>query len=161
MHRSLTTFSDNLRGLIVDDHDIIRKSIAKVLRNLGFSEIIECSNVREALNIIESDTVDLIVSELDFNHLSGFDLLDKIRSSDTGFDTPFIVVTGNADKENIVKAASKGTQDYIVKPFTAEDMETKIERVLLDHHAPGPVLSRIKKTEKFILAGNYTDAEFL
>lgn len=152
-------FPPQLKGLIIDDHDLIRKSIAKVLRRLGFSEIIECHNGKDAKIVLDTQSVDLIICDLDLNFISGFEILDHLRSLDTGSDIPFMIVTGAADKDDIVKAANKGAEEYMVKPFTPEELEAKIVKMLNQYHAPGPILGRIREAEKKLIAGQFEEAE--
>ncbi len=161
MERAAHSFPKGLRGLIVDDHDLIRKTIAKVLRKLDFSEILESHNGKDARSIIDTQNVDLVICDLDINFISGFELLDHLRARDTGSDIPFIIVTGASEKEDIVKAANKGAEDYIVKPFQAEELEAKVIKVLNQYHAPGPVLARLRMAEKRIQENDFEAAEKL
>jgi two-component system phosphate regulon response regulator PhoB len=142
-------FPSGLKALVVDDHDLIRKNVAKALRKLDF-EILECSNGKDAKAIIEAGSVDLIICDIEVNFVSGFELLDHVRSMDTHSDTPFIIVTGTAEKDDIIKAVDKGADDYIIKPFQPEEIEAKINKVLTQFHSPGPILARIRMAEKEI-----------
>lgn len=151
--RGPNSFPTGLRGLVADDHDLMRKTVAKTLRKLGFSEVIECFNGKDAKIAIETGNIDLIVCDIELNFLSGFEILDFVRSLETGSDIPFIVVSGAADKDDIVKAADKGAEDYIVKPFQAEELEAKIIKALNQFHSPGPVLARIRAAERAVIAG--------
>lgn len=151
--RGPNSFPPGLRGLVADDHDLMRKTVAKTLRKLGFSEVVECFNGKDAKLAIEAGSIDLIVCDIELNYLSGFEVLDFVRGLETGSDIPFIVVSGAANKDDIVKAADKGAEDYIVKPFQAEELEAKIVKALNQFHAPGPVLARIRAAERAVIAG--------
>ncbi len=161
MDKSQQNFPNGLIGLIVDDHDLIRKTIARVLRRLGFGEIIECHNGKDAKIVIDTQSVDLVICDLDLSFVSGFELLDHLRNLDTGSDVPFMIVTGAADKDDIVKAANKGAEEYMVKPFTPEELEAKITKILNLYFAPGPILGRIREIEKKLVAGQFSEAEVL
>ncbi len=100
-----------------------------------------------------------MICDLDLNFISGFEVLDHLRNLDTGSDTPFMIVTGAADKDDIVKAANKGAEEYMVKPFTPEELEAKIIKMLNQYHAPGPILGRLREAEKMLIAGKFTEAE--
>lgn len=154
-------FPHGLRALIVDDHDLIRKNVAKVLRRHNFTEVIEVSNGKDAKIAIESTELDLIICDIDVNFVTGFELLDHVRGLDTRSDTPFIIVTGAAEKDEIVKAVEKGADEYIIKPFQPEDIEVKIIKVLTLFHTPGPVLQRIRMAEKEIECGEFEHAAAL
>lgn len=159
MDKKDSSFPNGLIGLIADDHDLIRKTIAKVLRRLGFAEIIECHNGKDAKIVLDTQSVDLVLCDLDLNFISGFELLDHLRNLDTGSDTPFMIVTGAADKDDIMKAANKGAEEYMVKPFTPEEIEAKITKVLGQYHSPGPILGRIREAEKKLVNGDFAEAE--
>lgn len=143
-------FPSGLKALVIDDHDLIRKNVAKALRRLDFQEVLECSNGKDAKAIIEKHNVDLIICDIEVNFVSGFELLDHVRSMDTRSDTPFIIVTGTAEKDDIIKAVDKGADDYIIKPFQSEEIEAKVTKVLTQFHSPGPLLARIRMAEKEI-----------
>ncbi|WP_141736585.1 response regulator [Oligoflexus tunisiensis] len=159
MEKSPHNFPSGLKALVADDHDLIRKSIAKALVRLGFSEVLECHNGRDAKIILDTQAVDLVICDLDLNFISGFEVLDHLRSLDTGSDTPFMIVTGAADKDDIVKAANKGAEEYMVKPFTPEELEAKIIKMLNQYHAPGPILGRLREAEKLLVASQFAEAE--
>lgn len=155
------SFPSGMKALVIDDHDLIRKNVAKVLRKLNFAEVLECSNGKDAKLVIEAHELDLIICDIEVNFVSGFELLDHVRGMDTRSDTPFIVVTGTAEKDDIVKAVDKGADDYIIKPFQPEEIEAKIVKVLQQFHSPGPVLARIRVAEKEIMCGEFEHARAL
>jgi DNA-binding response OmpR family regulator len=159
MEKSSHSFPSGLRALVADDHDLIRKSIAKVLVKIGFAEVHECHNGRDAKVILDTQAMDLVICDLDLNFISGFEVLDHLQSLDTGSDIPFMIVTGAADKDDIVKAANKGAEEYMVKPFTPEELEAKIIKMLNQYHAPGPILGRLRDAEKMLIAGQFPEAE--
>ncbi|MFW7378171.1 MAG: response regulator [Oligoflexus sp.] len=147
-----------LRVLVVDTHDLIRKSIARVLFKMEFGEIFECHNGKDAKVILNTETVDLVICDLDLGQITGFELLDLIRNSETGSDIPFIIVTGDADKDDIVKAADKGADDYMLKPFQPEDLEKKVLKVMSTFLSPGPLLAKIRDTEKLLKSKQWEEA---
>lgn len=161
MEKVVHNFPSQLKGLVVDDHDLIRKSISKVLRKLGFAEVIECHNGKDAKMIIDTQAVDLIICDLDLNFISGFELLDHVRTLDTGSETPFLIVTGAADKDDIIKAANKGAEEYLVKPFSPEELEAKIVKVLNQFFSPGPILGKLREAEKKLISSDYEGAQVL
>ncbi|RYZ76277.1 MAG: response regulator, partial [Proteobacteria bacterium] len=157
----MTSFPSGLKALVIDDHDLIRKNVAKALRKLDFEEVLECSNGKDAKAIIEKTNLDLIICDIEVNFISGFELLDHVRSMDTRSDTPFIIVTGTAEKDDIIKAVDKGADEYIIKPFQSEEIEAKITKVLTQFHSPGPILARIRMAEKEIQLEQWDHAKSL
>lgn len=148
----------SLKVLVADTHDLIRKSVSRVLSKMEFGEIFECHNGKDAKVVLSTENVDLVICDLDLGHITGFELLDLIRHSETGSDLPFIIVTGEADKDDIVKAADKGANNYMLKPFQPEDLEKKVVNVLSAYLTPGPLLAKIRETEKLLKNHNWEDA---
>lgn len=148
-----------LAVLVVDDHELIRKSIIRVLVKMRFETFYECSNAEEALRIIAAQPLDLVLCDLYLNNGSGFDVIQAIRNSDTRSDIPFIVVTGEAGKDDIVKAADLGVEDYILKPFQANDLEKKVNQVLQKYHSPTPLVANIRMAEKYLLDKDFKEAQ--
>jgi len=151
-------FPSNLSVLIVDDHDPMRKSLRRVIDAMGFSEVYECSGGHEAKKTLEKKSVDFIISDLFMRQGSGFELLEYIRNRPMGSDLPFLVVTGEASKEEIVKVAHLGAEDYLLKPFQTTDLEKKITRVLTNHFSPPPLIQAQRHAEKKYLDGHFPEA---
>ena len=143
-----------IRTLIVDDHDLMRKSIAKVLTKMRMTEFIHAHNGNDAIATLNSEPIDLVICDLYMGAVSGFDVLDHLRNRDTVSDIPFLVVTGEAQKEDIVKAADRGAEDYLIKPFQTSDLKEKINNILTAYHSPSPLIARIRKAERLVLKDN-------
>lgn len=148
----------SLSVLLVDDHDPIRKSIKRVLVTMGFGEIVECFDGEDAIKHLEKKPVDLLILDLFMRNVSGFEVLEHVRNRDMGCDVPVIVVTGEASKEEIVKVADKGAEDYLLKPFQAADLEKKITKALNGYYSPTPLLKALRKAERLYLSGSFKDA---
>ena len=117
--------------LVIDDFKTMRRIVNNLLRQLGFKNIDEAIDGESALSKIAENKYDLIVSDWNMEPMSGFELLQKIRSSETYIKTvPFIMVTAESKPENIIKAKQAGVNNYIVKPFNAETLKTKLTSVL-------------------------------
>jgi two-component system chemotaxis response regulator CheY len=149
----------NLTVMIVDDHDPIRKSIRRVLAGMGFGELVECFDGDEALKMLAKKPVDLLVLDLYMRNVSGFDVLEHIRNRDIGCDIPVIVITGEASKEEIVKVADMGAEDYVLKPFQADDLEKKVSRTLEKYYSPSPLLKTLRKAERAFMASDFKTAQ--
>ncbi len=139
-----------LRVLVVDDHELIRKSIIRVLQRLRFEHFFETSNVEEAIRVLDTQVIDLVLCDLYLGEAKGFDILNHIRNRNTHSDIPFVVITGEASKDDIVKAADLGADDYMLKPFQAQDLEKKVGLVLQKFHSPTPLIHMIRQAERLL-----------
>ncbi|MDY6909657.1 MAG: chemotaxis response regulator CheY [Thermodesulfobacteriota bacterium] len=116
--------------LIVDDFATMRRIIRNILRELDFKDIVEAENGTAAVRILESQKVDLVISDWNMPKMTGLELLKWVRANEKARDLPFLMVTAEAQKENIVEAIKAGVNNYIVKPFTAAVLSEKLEKIL-------------------------------
>lgn len=144
--------------LIVDDHDPIRKALKRVLSQMQFSEVIETFDGKDAMEALEQQPVDLILCDIYMRHVDGFEFLKHVRNRDAGSDVPFIMISGEASREDIVKAVDLGADDYAIKPFQAADIEKKIVTHLEKFHSPSPLLHKLRQGERLLLLKQYADA---
>jgi two-component system chemotaxis response regulator CheY len=119
----------SMRVLIVDDFSTMRRIIKNILRQLGFSNIIEADDGSAAWEILNKDQVDFIISDWNMPQMTGIELLRKVRASEEFADLPFLMVTAEAQQENIIEAVQAKVSNYIVKPFTAETLGQKIDKI--------------------------------
>jgi len=121
----------NMNVLVVDDFSTMRRIITNVLRQLGFDNIFEAEDGSKALQIIESERVDFVITDWNMPQMSGLDLLKAIRSSDNEqlSNIPVLMVTAEALQENIIAAAKAGVNNYIIKPFDANTLAEKINKI--------------------------------
>jgi two-component system chemotaxis response regulator CheY len=148
----------NLTVMIVDDHDPIRKGIKRVLIQMGFGEVIECFDGEDALKIIAKRPVDLVILDLYMRNVTGFEVLDQVRNRDLASDIPVVIVTGEASKDEIVRCADRGADDYVLKPFQASDLEKKVVRTLNKYFSPSPLLKAIRSGDREFFKGNFQKA---
>ena len=120
----------NLKILVVDDFATMRKVIRNLLKQGGFENIVEAEDGVAALKIIQSQKVDFVISDWNMPNMSGLELLKAVRGSDDLKELPFLMVTAEALKDNVVAAVKAGVSNYIVKPFTAEVLTEKIEKIV-------------------------------
>lgn len=117
--------------LVVDDATFIRDLVKKGLRdNFPGVQIEEAINGRKAQQMLSRQVVDLILCDWEMPELSGLELLTWCREQDNLKTTPFIMVTSRGDKENVVQAIQAGVSDYIGKPFSNEQLVTKVKKAL-------------------------------
>ncbi|QJA05519.1 response regulator [Thermosulfurimonas marina] len=119
----------NMRVLVVDDFATMRKIIKNILTQLGFKNILEADDGTTAWEILQKEPVDLIISDWNMPKMSGLELLKKVRADEKLKDTPFLMVTAEAQKENIIEAAKYRVSQYIVKPFTPETLKEKLKKI--------------------------------
>jgi CheY-like chemotaxis protein len=121
----------NLSCLVVEDSNAVRLYIASILRNqLNCKTIHQASNARDALRLIESGAkVDWIFSDWEMPVMNGDEFLMKIRDNPATSKIPFIMITARNDKSSLIAAAQAGVTDYLVKPFTASILMTKVRRI--------------------------------
>jgi two-component system chemotaxis response regulator CheY len=119
----------SVKVLVVDDFATMRRIVKGVLKQLGFSDIIEAEDGDLALKELNKDKFGLIVSDWNMPNMTGLDLLKAVRSDNNLKGIPFLMVTAEGQKENVVQAVQAGVSNYIVKPFTPETFSAKLEKI--------------------------------
>jgi two-component system chemotaxis response regulator CheY len=119
-----------MRFLVVDDSSTMRRIIVNTLNKLGYQEVIEAGNGREGIDRAAAENVDLVITDWNMPEMNGIDFIRALRATDKMRDTPILMVTTNAAKDDIVEALRAGVSNYIVKPFTPDTFREKIEAVL-------------------------------
>jgi len=116
--------------LVVDDFEVIRKSIRDLLRSAGYESVREAENGRKALAILKSTKVDIVISDWDMPEMNGLDLLKAVRSDQLFERLPFIIISGTARPEEMSKAIRAGADEYIEKPFQADTLVEKVQKTI-------------------------------
>ena len=119
----------NMKILVVDDFATMRRIVKNILTQLGFKNIIEADDGTTALNILKTEKVGLIVSDWNMPKMTGLDLLKAVRADDSMATTPFIMVTAEAQQDNIILAVKAKVTQYVVKPFTADTLAEKLAKI--------------------------------
>jgi two-component system, chemotaxis family, chemotaxis protein CheY len=119
----------NMKILTVDDFSTMRRIIRNMLRQLGYTNVVEAEDGAEALSLLQREKVDFVISDWNMPHMSGLDLLKAIRADDNLKPLPVLLVTAEALKENVVEALKAGVNNYVIKPFTAETLKEKIDAI--------------------------------
>ena len=119
----------NTKFLIVDDFSTMRRIIRNLLKELGYSNVDEAEDGLIGLNKIKSGNYDFIVCDWNMPNMDGLAMLQAVRAEAAIANTPVLMVTAEAKKENIIAAAQYGANGYIVKPFTAATLEEKLNKV--------------------------------
>lgn len=122
-------YDKNMKVLVVDDFSTMRRIVKNILRQLGFNNIVEADDGTTAVSVLEREKVDLIISDWNMPNMTGIELLRHVRSTEELKDLPFLMVTAEAQQENIIEAVKAKVSNYIVKPFTADTLNEKIEKI--------------------------------
>ncbi len=120
----------DMRILIVDDFSTMRRIIKTLLRELGFTAVSEADDGTTALPLLQSGDYDFLITDWNMPGMSGLELLKALRENTATAAIPVLMVTAEAKREQIVEAAQLGVNGYIVKPFTAETLKGKIDKIL-------------------------------
>ena len=124
-------YDTNMNVLIVADYSTMLRIIKNLLKQIGFNNVDEASDGSEAFEKIKEKTYGLVISDWNMEPMTGLELLKQVRGSGEAFkDVPFIMVTAESKTENVIEAKKAGVNNYIVKPFNAETLKSKIESVL-------------------------------
>jgi two-component system chemotaxis response regulator CheY len=118
--------------LVVDDYNTMIRIIRNLLKQLGFENVDEASDGTIALERMREKKYGLIISDWNMEPMTGYDLLKEVRSNPELKSTPFIMVTAESKTENVIAAKKAGVNNYIVKPFNAATLKTKIDAVFTD-----------------------------
>lgn len=115
--------------LVVDDFATMRRIIKGVLKDLGFKNVIEAENGKVALSELKKEEIGLVIADWNMPEMTGIDLLKALRSDDRFKELPFIMVTAEGQKANVIEAVKAGVTNYIVKPFTPDTLKQKLEAI--------------------------------
>lgn len=120
----------SLSILIVDDYKTMLRIIRNLLKQLGFHNVDEATDGAEALNKLRGKNYDLVISDWNMEPMTGYELLKEVRSDDILKALPFIMVTAESKTDNVIAAKKAGVNNYIVKPFNAATLKSKLSSVL-------------------------------
>ncbi|MCS6921176.1 chemotaxis response regulator CheY [Elioraea thermophila] len=121
----------NINVLIVDDYKTMLRIIRNLLRQLDFNNVDEATDGAQALSMLRAGNYGLVISDWNMQPMTGLQLLQEIRADAKLKHLPFIMVTAESKTENVIAAKQAGVSNYIVKPFNAETLKEKIEKVLV------------------------------
>ena len=120
----------DLRFLIVDDFSTMRRIVRGLLKEIGYNNADEAEDGAVALTALKANKFDFVVSDINMPVMNGFELLTAIKADDSLKHLPVLMVTAEARKEDIVRAAQDGAAGYIVKPFTKATLEEKVQKIM-------------------------------
>ena len=118
--------------LVVDDYNTMVRIIRNLLRQLGFENVDDANDGTVALEKMRIRKYGLVISDWNMEPMTGYDLLQQVRADPNLQQTPFIMVTAESKTDNVIAAKKAGVSNYIVKPFNAQTLKTKIEAVFAE-----------------------------
>jgi two-component system chemotaxis response regulator CheY len=120
----------DINFLVVDDFPTVRQFVRSLLNELGFTNVDEAEDGQDALNKLRTGNFGFVVSDWNMPNLDGLELLKEIRQDDALKELPVLIVSSEAKTEHITSAVEAGASGYLAKPFTAEILEEKLNRIL-------------------------------
>jgi two-component system chemotaxis response regulator CheY len=118
--------------LVVDDYNTMVRIIRNLLKQLGFEHVDDASDGSAALEKMRQRKYGLVISDWNMEPMTGYDLLKAVRADPGLARTPFIMVTAESKTDNVIAAKRAGVSNYIVKPFNAQTLKSKIDAVFTD-----------------------------
>ncbi len=118
-----------MKILVVDDFGTMRRIIKNILRQIGYANVFEADNGLSALEVLRKEKIEFIISDWNMPEMPGIELLKAVRASEEWKDLPFLLVTAEGKKENVLEAVKYKVTNYIVKPFTPETFTEKINQI--------------------------------
>jgi two-component system chemotaxis response regulator CheY len=122
-----------IKILVVDDHQLTRDMVGSILKGMGFTRLEQAEDGYLALQKLEDNEYDLIICDWNMPRMSGLEVLRNIRSRAKTKKLPFLMLTAEVYRENVVEAMKAGVTDYVSKPFTADVLGRKLEGILKDN----------------------------
>lgn len=119
-----------MKFLVVDDFSTMRRIVRGLLKEMGCEDVEEAEDGVAALRSLHADKFDFVVCDVNMPNMNGFELLRAAKSDPGIKHIPFLMVTAEARKEDIVMAAQSGASGYVVKPFTKATLEVKVTNIV-------------------------------
>lgn len=116
--------------ITVDDSSTMRRIIKNTLQKIGFASVLEAGNGIEALEVMAKNKVDMIVTDWNMPEMDGLTFVKTVRQKEQYKETPILMITTEAAKEDILTALRSGVNNYVVKPFTPETLQEKVFKLL-------------------------------
>jgi two-component system chemotaxis response regulator CheY len=120
----------DIRFLVVDDFSTMRRIIKNFLNDMGYANVQEADDGNTALPILKAGNIDFLITDWNMPGMPGLDLLKAVRADPKLTKLPVLLLTAEAKREQIVEAAQAGVNGYVIKPFTAQALKEKLEKIL-------------------------------
>ncbi|MCA9733275.1 MAG: response regulator [Deferribacteres bacterium] len=120
----------SLKFLAVDDSPTMRRIVANTLKRLGYEDVVEATNGKEALEKLATSSIDFIITDWNMPEMDGLEFVQNVKANGETSDLPILMITTRGVKDDIVDAMKAGVSSYIVKPFTPQVLKEKIDSIL-------------------------------
>ncbi|MEW5721987.1 MAG: tetratricopeptide repeat protein [Thermodesulfobacteriota bacterium] len=147
-----------MKILIADDSPNMLRTLANMLRLMGYKNILRADNGETALIKMRSDKVDMILSDWNMPKMTGIEVLRVVRDDEKMKDIPFLMITGEVDQQTVAQAGEEDVDGYLLKPFTQEDLKTKLEEILNRKRNPSQVDVHISVAKVYLEARQWERA---
>jgi two-component system chemotaxis response regulator CheY len=125
-----------MKFLVVDDYSTMRRIIKNLLHDLGYANVTEADDGNTALPLLQNGNFDFLITDWNMPGMAGLDLLKAVRANEKLKKLPVLMLTAEAKREQIVEAAQAGVSGYVIKPFTAQTLKEKIDKILESRAVP-------------------------
>ena len=122
--------SKDLKFLVVDDFSTMRRIIKNLLHDLGYPNVSEADDGKTALPMLQAGNFDFLITDWNMPGMPGLDLIKAVRADTKLAKMPVLMLTAEAKREQIIEAAQAGVNGYVIKPFTAETLKEKLDKIL-------------------------------
>ena len=122
--------SKDLKFLVVDDFSTMRRIIKNLLHDLGYPNVSEADDGKTALPMLQAGNFDFLITDWNMPGMPGLDLIKAVRADNKLAKMPVLMLTAEAKREQIIEAAQAGVNGYVIKPFTAETLKEKLDKIL-------------------------------
>jgi two-component system chemotaxis response regulator CheY len=122
--------SKDLKFLVVDDFSTMRRIIKNLLNDLGYPNVEEADDGKTALPMLQTGNFDFLITDWNMPGMPGLDLIKAVRADGKLAKMPVLMLTAEAKREQIIEAAQAGVNGYVIKPFTAETLKEKLDKIL-------------------------------
>lgn len=126
------------RFLIVDDFSTMRSIVRNLLKDLGYENVQEADDGKTALPILQQGNIDFLITDWNMPGMPGLQLLKEVRADPKLANLPVLLLTAEAKREQIIEAAQAGVNGYVIKPFTAQTLKEKLDKIMASRAAANP-----------------------
>ncbi len=126
--------NSEMKVIIVDDFVTMRRITKTLMKQLGYTNMVEAEDGKQALDMLQKDSsIEFVISDWNMPNMTGLELLQAVRADEKLKKLPFLMVTAEAEQENIMAAVKSGVSNYVIKPFTALTLQDKLAKVFVTH----------------------------